>query len=90
MADNMGQQIVILNQPGASGLIGAEAMLRLFGELGVATQDSDMSMSVRDDESGLEYAGAKKAKGLFPRAANLTNPAPVNEAIRSFLGGLPD
>src|ERR1700760_3479203 len=24
MADNMGQQIVILNQPGASGLIGAE------------------------------------------------------------------
>ena len=50
-------------------------LLRLFGELGVATQDSDMSMSVRDDESGLEYAGAKKAKGLFPRAANLTNPS---------------
>ena len=28
MADNMGQQIVILNQPGASGLIGAEAVAR--------------------------------------------------------------
>ena len=27
-ADNMGQQIVILNQPGASGLIGAEAVAR--------------------------------------------------------------
>ena len=50
-------------------------LLRLFGELGVATQESDMSMSVRDDESGLEYAGARKARGLFPRVANLTNPA---------------
>src|SRR5919206_2631288 len=28
MADYMGQQIVILNQPGASGLIGAEAVAR--------------------------------------------------------------
>jgi tripartite-type tricarboxylate transporter receptor subunit TctC len=28
MADNMGQQIVIINQPGASGLIGAEQLAR--------------------------------------------------------------
>jgi tripartite-type tricarboxylate transporter receptor subunit TctC len=28
MADNMGQQVVILNQPGASGLIGAEQVAR--------------------------------------------------------------
>jgi phytoene dehydrogenase-like protein len=40
-------------------------LLRLFAELGVATQDSDMSMSVRCDECGLEYAGAKGAAGLF-------------------------
>ena len=48
-------------------------LLRLFRELGVETQESDMSMSVRDDEEGLEYAGARAARGLFPRAANLTN-----------------
>src|SRR4051794_40484798 len=34
-------------------------LLRLFAELGIATQASDMSMSVRDDETGLEYAGAR-------------------------------
>jgi len=50
-------------------------LLRLFRELGVATQESDMSMSVRDDESGLEYAGAKRARGLFPRRRNLTDAA---------------
>jgi predicted NAD/FAD-binding protein len=50
-------------------------LLRLFAELGVATQDSDMSMSIRTDSSGLEYAGAKGARGLFPRARNLADPA---------------
>ncbi|WP_181780113.1 NAD(P)/FAD-dependent oxidoreductase [Pseudonocardia pini] len=49
-------------------------LLRLFGELGVATQDSDMSMSVRCDGCGLEYAGARRLPGLFPRAANARNP----------------
>jgi predicted NAD/FAD-binding protein len=50
-------------------------LLRLFGELGVQTQDSDMSMSVRCDATGLEYAGAKGPRGLFPVAGNLANPA---------------
>jgi predicted NAD/FAD-binding protein len=49
-------------------------LLRLFGELGVATQDSEMSMSVRDEASGLEYAGARGARGLFARPRNLANP----------------
>ncbi|AEF41561.1 NAD(P)/FAD-dependent oxidoreductase [Hoyosella subflava] len=41
-------------------------LLRLFGELGITTQPTDMSMSVRCDGCGLEYAGGKKAGGLFP------------------------
>ena len=49
-------------------------LLRLFGELGVATQDSDMSMSVRCEGCGLEYAGARRIGGLFPTAANARNP----------------
>jgi len=40
-------------------------LCRLFCELGVATQPSEMSMSVRADEIGLEYAGALGARGLF-------------------------
>ncbi|MCU1621480.1 MAG: amine oxidase [Frankiales bacterium] len=40
-------------------------LLRLFAELGVETQESDMSMSVRCDGCGLEYAGAKGLTGLF-------------------------
>ncbi|MFJ7592369.1 NAD(P)/FAD-dependent oxidoreductase [Streptomyces sp. NPDC097617] len=40
-------------------------LLRLFGELGVTTQESEMSMSVRCDGCGLEYAGARGAAGLL-------------------------
>jgi predicted NAD/FAD-binding protein len=50
-------------------------LLRLFGELGVATQESDMSMSVRCAGCGLEYAGARGIGGLFPQASNLARPA---------------
>jgi len=50
-------------------------LIRLFEELGVATRDSDMSMSVRCDEQGLEYAGAKGLAGLFAQPRNLTRPA---------------
>ncbi|MEJ8279141.1 NAD(P)/FAD-dependent oxidoreductase [Pseudonocardia spirodelae] len=50
-------------------------LLRLFGELGVSTQDSDMSMSVRCDGCGLEYAGARRLGGLFPQPSNLARPA---------------
>jgi len=50
-------------------------LLRLFAELGVATQESDMSMSVRCAGCGLEYAGARGLGGLFPQASNLARPA---------------
>lgn len=49
-------------------------LLRLFAELGVRTQDSDMSMSVRCLGCGLEYAGGRRLAGLFPRAANALRP----------------
>jgi predicted NAD/FAD-binding protein len=48
-------------------------LLRLFRELRVATQDSEMSMSVRCDGCGLEYAGARKLAGLFAQPRNLVN-----------------
>lgn len=46
-------------------------LVRLFGELGVRTQDSDMSMSVRCQECGLEYAGGKRLSGLLPQLDHL-------------------
>ncbi|MEC4018726.1 NAD(P)/FAD-dependent oxidoreductase [Streptomyces sp. H27-D2] len=45
-------------------------LLRLFSELGVETQESEMSMSVRCDGCGLEYAGARGPKGLFAQPRN--------------------
>ncbi|MFB7931535.1 NAD(P)/FAD-dependent oxidoreductase [Streptomyces sp. NPDC056039] len=45
-------------------------LLRLFDELGVATQESEMSMSVRCEGCGLEYAGARGPAGLFARPRN--------------------
>ncbi|MEJ7795231.1 MAG: DUF1365 family protein [Nocardioides sp.] len=49
-------------------------LLRLFAELGVETQESEMSLSVSDDETGLEWAGALGRRGLFPTAGNLRRP----------------
>jgi predicted NAD/FAD-binding protein/DUF1365 family protein len=50
-------------------------LLRIFAELGVATQDAEMSMSTRDDETGLEWAGALGLAGRFHTAGNLRRPA---------------
>ena len=49
-------------------------LLRLFAELGVVTQPSEMSMSIRDVGTRLQWAGALGRKGVFPTAANLRSP----------------
>ena len=49
-------------------------LCRLFAELDIATVETDMSMSVRDDDSGLEYAGARGVGGLFPSWSSLARP----------------
>ncbi len=49
-------------------------LLTLFDELGVSTQDTEMSMSVRCEGCRLEYAGAKRLGGLFAQKRNATNP----------------
>ena len=46
-------------------------LLRLFADLGVATRESEMSMSVRCLGCGLEYAGARGPAGLLARPGSL-------------------
>jgi predicted NAD/FAD-binding protein/DUF1365 family protein len=50
-------------------------LLRLFAELGVETRASEMSLSVRDDESRIEWAGALGPRGLFPTPRTLADPS---------------
>jgi uncharacterized protein len=50
-------------------------LLRLFGELGIATQPTEMSMSIHCDGCGLEYAGARGLGGLFAQPGSLARPA---------------
>jgi predicted NAD/FAD-binding protein len=49
-------------------------LIRLFAELGVETQPSDMTMSVRCDGCGLEYSGGHGLRGVFAQPANVAKP----------------
>ncbi|HEY3764406.1 MAG TPA: NAD(P)-binding protein, partial [Gaiellales bacterium] len=49
-------------------------LLRLFADLGVATQASDMSFGVRCEGCGLEYAGARGMQGVVPSPSVLGRP----------------
>ncbi|HSF98964.1 MAG TPA: FAD-dependent oxidoreductase [Ornithinibacter sp.] len=44
---------------------------RLFAELGVEARDTEMSMSIRDEASGTEYAGGRGIKGFVARPRQL-------------------
>jgi predicted NAD/FAD-binding protein len=73
--------------PGERGEIGVDTgfivhnrrtyphLIRLFDELGVATQESDMSFGVRCDDCGLEYAGARGVRGMLATPGSLTRPS---------------
>ncbi len=49
-------------------------LIRLFGELGVQTQETEMSLSVRCQGCGLEYAGSRGLRGVVPRPGQLARP----------------
>jgi predicted NAD/FAD-binding protein len=49
-------------------------LMRLFRELDVPTQESDMSMSISCAGCGLEYAGGRGLSGLLPSARTVGNP----------------
>ena len=44
---------------------------RLFAELGVEARDTEMSMSIRDEATGTEYAGGRGVKGFVARPRQL-------------------
>src|SRR3954469_15136075 len=46
---------------------------RLFAELGVQVRRTEMSMSVRCDGCGLEYAGGRGLRGLFAQPGRLVD-----------------
>jgi uncharacterized protein len=50
-------------------------LLRLFAALGVRTQETEMSMSIRCLGCGLEYAGAKGVRGMFVQPSAAARPA---------------
>lgn len=49
-------------------------LVRLFAELGVETQDAEMSLSVRCEGCGLEYAGSRGLGGVAASPGQLASP----------------
>ena len=47
---------------------------KLFGELNVEVRPTEMSMSVRCEGCGLEYAGGRGLRGVFARPRHLVDP----------------
>ena len=61
-------------------------LTRLFAELGIATRDTEMSMSISDPSSGLAYAGGKGIGGFLAQPRRLLSPAYVDllRSVRRF------
>lgn len=59
-------------------------LIRVFDELGVGSVATEMSLSIRDDDLGLEYAGGTGGRGLVPsvRAADPRHLATLAEVPR--------
>ena len=49
-------------------------LMRLFGELGVETRPTEMSMSVVCEDCGLAYAGGKGLRGILAQPRRLLDP----------------
>lgn len=49
-------------------------LLRIFDELGIATQDTEMSMSIRCDSCGLAYAGGRGITGILAQPRRILDP----------------
>ncbi len=54
---------------------------RLLGELGVPTQATEMSMSIRCDGCGLEYAGGRGMSGVLARPRSVVTPSFVKMLV---------
>lgn len=50
-------------------------LVRLFDELGVATVETEMSMSIRCDGCGLQYAGGRGVGGILAQPRSAARPA---------------
>ena len=63
-------------------------LTRLFDELGVATRPTEMSLSIRSDERGVEYAGGRGIRGFLARPRQLARRDYVSMllAVRRFHG----
>ena len=71
-------------------------LVRLFRELGIPTVESDMSFSVREEQSGFEYS-SRGLRGFFAQRSNLLRPQQYallkevnrfNGAARRLLSGV--
>ena len=49
-------------------------LLRIFKELGIETQETEMSMSINCKGCGLQYAGGRGAKGILAKPTKLFDP----------------